>query len=85
MAFLAILLVAFAATLQSLGDREAMMSPLRYRVWSVPSPEVVRRAALSFKTVLADVYWIRASSTTAGRGWRAEGRRTTTCSTLCST
>lgn len=60
MAFLAILLVAFGATLQSLGDREAMMSPLRYRVWSVPSPEVVRRAALSFKTVLADVYWIRA-------------------------
>ena len=60
MVFLAILLMAVGAALQSLGDHEAMMSPLRHRVWSVPSPKIVRRTALSFKAVLADVYWIRA-------------------------
>ncbi len=55
----AILLVAFGATLQSLRDREGE-SPIRYRAWFVPSPEVARRAALSFRAVFADLYWLRA-------------------------
>ena len=59
-AFVTIVLAACGATLQSLRDRDAGMSPVGHRLGSVPPPAVVRRAALSFKAVLADVYWIRA-------------------------
>ena len=54
------LLLAVGATLQSARDRTAGVHQVRHGVWSVPPPEVVRRAALSFDAVLADVYWIRA-------------------------
>lgn len=55
-----ILLVAFGATLQLLRDSQTESSPSRHHAWSVPHPQVVRRAALSFEAVLADIYWVRA-------------------------
>ena len=56
----AILLLALGATLQSVRDRDAATDPVRHRARSVPPPEIVRRAALSFEAVVADLYWIRA-------------------------
>ncbi len=59
-AAVACLLVAFGATLQVVRDRGPGRGPVRPAVRAVPSPELVRRAALSFEAVLADLYWIRA-------------------------
>ena len=71
-AAVAILLVALGATLQALRDRGPGRGPVRPGVWSVPSADVARRAALSFEAVLADVYWIRAVQH-YGRTRRAAG------------
>lgn len=59
-ALAATLLLALGATLQTIRDRGVGPGPVRQRVWSVPRPETVRRVALSFEAVLADLYWIRA-------------------------
>lgn len=56
----ATLLVALGATLSALRDREIGPDGDRHPVGSAPRPEAVRRVALSFKAVLADLYWIRA-------------------------
>ena len=56
----ATLLVALGATLSALRDREAGPDGDRYPVGPAPRSDAVRRVALSFKAVLADLYWIRA-------------------------
>ena len=56
----AMLLLVLGATLQSVRDRDGGIGPLRHGARFVPPAAIVRRAALSFESVLADVYWIRA-------------------------
>ena len=56
----AILLVTLGATLSAVRDRGAGLDPSGYRAASVPRPEAVGWMALSFRAVLADLYWIRA-------------------------
>ncbi len=57
--WVAILLLALGAMLQSVRDRDGEPGPVRRRAPSVPA-EIVQRVALSFEAVVADVYWIRA-------------------------
>ena len=59
-ALVAILLVTLGATLAALRDRESVPRGQQYRIASALRPEAVRRVALSFEAVLADLYWIRA-------------------------
>ena len=55
-----VLLVLLGAALQVARDQAPLAGPVPPRVWSVPPAGLVRRAALSFESVLADFYWIRA-------------------------
>ena len=55
-----VLLVLLGAVLQVARDHGSVASPVSPRVWSVLPAGLVRRAALSFEAVLADLYWIRA-------------------------
>lgn len=54
------LLLASAAGLQAYRERTAPLETVASEVLYVRSPEVMRRLALSFDGLLADVYWIRA-------------------------
>ena len=53
-------LLGLAVALQVVRDRAYAYSTIDKEVLYVSSPEVMRRAALSYDTLLADVYWIRA-------------------------
>ncbi len=55
-----IAMLAAAVALQVIRDRALAYSAVRNEVLYVSNPEVMRRAALSYDTLLADVYWIRA-------------------------
>ena len=55
-----VLLVLLGAALQVARDHGSVAGPVSPRVWSVLPAGLVRRAALSFEAVLADLYWIRA-------------------------
>ena len=61
-AFVAALIVmlAVAVSLQVVRDRAFAHTTVDKQVLYVSSGEVMRRAALSYDTLLADVYWIRA-------------------------
>jgi hypothetical protein len=54
------LLLVLGTTLPSVRDRDGEAVPSLRRTGLAPPPDIVRRAALSFEAVLADVYWIRA-------------------------
>jgi hypothetical protein len=58
MALLAMLAVAVA--LQVVRDRTFAYATIDRQVLYVSDPEVMRKAALSYSSLLADVYWIRA-------------------------
>lgn len=60
MAAAAVLLVLLGAALQAARDRVSGAVALPQRNGSVPPGGLVRRAALSFESVFADLYWIRA-------------------------
>lgn len=53
-------LLAVAIVLQIVRDRVFAHDSIDKQVLYVTNPEVMRRAALSYDTLLADVYWIRA-------------------------
>jgi hypothetical protein len=53
-------MLAVAIALQIVRDRVFAHDPVDKQVLYVSNPEVMRRAALSYGTLLADVYWIRA-------------------------
>jgi tetratricopeptide (TPR) repeat protein len=53
-------MVALAIALQVARDRAFAYTTIDRPVMYVTDPEVMRRAALSYDTLLADVYWIRA-------------------------
>jgi tetratricopeptide (TPR) repeat protein len=57
---LLILLVAAAVGLQVVRDRAYPRDPIAESVLYVRSPAVMKRLALSFDPLVADVYWIRA-------------------------
>ena len=54
------LMLALAVALQMLRDRAFAFATVDRHVLYVSSPEVMRRVALSYDSLLADVYWIRA-------------------------
>jgi tetratricopeptide (TPR) repeat protein len=53
-------MLAIAIALQIARDRVFAYTPIDRQVLYVSNPGVIRRAALSYDTLLADVYWIRA-------------------------
>ena len=53
-------MLAIAIALQIARDRVFAHEPIDREVLYVSNPEVMRRAALSYDALLADVYWIRA-------------------------
>jgi len=53
-------MLAVAVTLQVVRDRAFAFARVEKQVLYVSKPEVMRRVALSYDSVLADVYWIRA-------------------------
>ncbi len=53
-------MLAVAIALQITRDRVFAHAPIDRQVLYVSNAEVMRRAALSYDTLLADVYWIRA-------------------------
>jgi hypothetical protein len=53
-------MLAAAIALQIVRERVFAYDPVDKQVLYVSNPEVMRRAALSYGTLLADVYWIRA-------------------------
>jgi tetratricopeptide (TPR) repeat protein len=53
-------MLAVAVALQVVRDRAFAHAAVDKQVLYVSNPEVMRRAALSYSTLLADVYWIRA-------------------------
>lgn len=55
-----VLLVGTAVALQAVRDACYPPSPVSERLLYVSTGDVVRRAALSYDAVLADIYWIRA-------------------------
>ena len=55
-----IAMLAVAVALQVVRDRAFAYAAVDKQVLYVSNPEVMRRAALSYDTLLADVYWIRA-------------------------
>jgi hypothetical protein len=55
-----VLLLALATAAQSVRDRTFAFAAPDDQVLYVRSGEVMRRAALSYSAVLADVYWVRA-------------------------
>jgi len=57
---LLVLLVAVAVGLQVVRDRAYPRDPIAESVLYVQSPAVMKRLALSFDPLVADVYWIRA-------------------------
>jgi len=61
-AFIASLIgmLAVAVALQVARDRAFAFAPVDRQVLYVSNPQVMRRAALSYDTLLADIYWIRA-------------------------
>lgn len=64
-------LVTLFASLQLVRDRAYAAERARVEVLYVPSGNILQRMALSFDTLLADVYWIRAIQH-YGRGRLAE-------------
>lgn len=56
-----VILLAAAVGLQAVREQQAALaSPATEHLLYVRSPEFVKRAALSYDSLLADVYWIRA-------------------------
>ena len=53
-------MLALAVTLQIVRDRAFAFARVERQVLYVSKPEVMRRVALSYDSLLADVYWIRA-------------------------
>ena len=53
-------MLAVAVALQVVRDRAFAYTVVDKPVLYVSNPEVMRRVALSYDTLLADVYWIRA-------------------------
>ena len=67
---------AVAVTLQMLRDRAYPREELENRAFLyVQSPEAVRRVALSFDAMAADVYWIRALQHYGGDRLSRDGRQ----------
>ncbi len=78
LAGLALALAAFAAAiaLQSVRDRVYPREQLQNRAFLyVQSPATLRRLALSFDALAADVYWIRALQHYGGDRLSRDGRR----------
>ena len=76
-AFLISLLVmmTLAIAIQVVRDRSFAYSTVDRHVLYVTSPEVMRRAALSYDTLLADVYWIRALQHYGGERVKPDSER----------
>jgi hypothetical protein len=68
-------MLALAVALQIIRDRAFAYSGVDKHVLYVSSGEVVRRAALSYDTLLADVYWIRALQHYGGERQKPERER----------
>jgi hypothetical protein len=68
-------IVAVAVALQVIRDRVFARTPVDAQVLYVSNPEVMRRAALSYDALLADVYWIRALQHYGGERLKPESTR----------
>jgi len=70
-----ILMMTVAIAIQVVRDRSFAYSTVDRPVLYVTSPEVMRRAALSYDTLLADVYWIRALQHYGGERVKPDSER----------
>jgi hypothetical protein len=68
-------MMSLAIAIQVVRDRSFAYSAVDRQVLYVTSPEVMRRAALSYDTVLADVYWIRALQHYGGERVKPDAER----------
>jgi tetratricopeptide (TPR) repeat protein len=68
-------MLAVAVALQIVRDRVFARTAVDTQVLYVSNPEVMRRAALSYDTLLADVYWIRALQHYGGERLKPESQR----------
>ncbi len=68
-------MLALAVALQVVRDRAFAYAGVERQVLYVSNPEVMRRAALSYDTLLADVYWIRALQHYGGERQKPEQER----------
>ena len=68
-------MLGLAVALQVARDRAFAYSTIDRPVLYVTDPEVMRRAALSYDTLLADVYWIRALQHYGGERQKAGHER----------
>ena len=70
-----IAMLALAIALQVVRDRAFAHTAVDTQVLYVSDAEVMRRAALSYDTLLADVYWIRALQHYGGERQKPPGER----------
>ena len=68
-------LLALAVTLQIVRDRAFAFARVEKQVLYVSRPEVMRRVALSYDSLLADVYWVRALQHYGGERQKPERER----------
>ena len=68
-------MLALAVALQIIRDRAFAFTSVERQVLYVSNPDVMRRAALSYETLLADVYWIRALQHFGGERQKPAGER----------
>ena len=70
-----IAMLAVAVAVQVIRDRAFAYAAVEKQVLYVSNTEVVRRAALSYSTLLADVYWIRALQHYGGERFKPDRDR----------
>ena len=68
-------MMAAAITIQIVRDRAFAYASIDRQVLYVSTPDVMRRVALSYDTLLADVYWIRALQHFGGERVKPAGER----------
>jgi tetratricopeptide (TPR) repeat protein len=69
-------LLALAVAVQLLRDRAYPQTPMENRVLYVSSGKVIEKVGLSYDTLLADVYWVRALQHYGGERLKADGDKT---------